>query len=1004
VLEFQILGPIEVRADGRTVALGGARPRAVFAVLALHANQPVSAERLAVALWGEDVPPSAVKTVQVYIARLRKALDDPDALVTTPAGYRLRVRPGELDAERFERQVTDGRNALAAGRADDAAAELREALEIWRGPPLAECASAPFAPAEIARLEEQHLAAVEVRVDAELAAGRHAELIGELQQLTSQHPWRERLHGQLMLALYRSGRQADALEAYRQAREVLVEQLGIEPGAELRDLHEAILAHDPTLDTPPATGSRSTDEPTGPRALSGARGDSTLPAPPNRTIGRERELAAIGERLRAGSIRLLTLTGPGGVGKTRLALEAARAVEADFVDGACFLSLAALHRPEEVPAAVVSALGVTLLAGESPNQAAERFLGAKHLLLVADNFEHVLAAAPFIGALLGACPALTVLATSREPLALHAEARHLVPPLSLPAIGTPGDPETSGDDDAVTLFVERARAHDPAFDLSDGNAGAVAEICRRVDGLPLAIELAAARCGLLSPTEIAERLEVALGAPGAAARDAPARHHTLRATVDWSHQLLSDGEQACFARLAVFAGGATIEAAQAITGADLDTLDHLVAKNLLVRRRQPHAATRLQMLETIRAYAVERFAVADDGEAIRERHYQHFLAVAERHGTEQLLQGVGGKEHQRQLDPEIHNFDAALRWAVGRANAGPALAMVAALRSYWDLRERYAAAAVAWIDRALALPGAEDHPAERSRALSAKAFALRWLGRIAEGPPVLAEAEAVARTFGDPLLLAKVLIGCSAWWSIAGRPDAADAVADEALRYATEADDKWEIALAWRYKASGAPDLSELRERVDRAAVLLENVGNEVRLGQLFGNAAYDALTMGGDRDAREFADRAAPIVRDLDHPGTLMVLCGNTGLAALLTGETDAARAAFREELELCRQLRALPIASEGLLGLAAVAVADGDLSQAARLRGAAAAHGYGQQPDEVDARLEAVFFASARTRRGADAWDTLVREGGQLSFDHAIAYALDQQRAPSAHAPSST
>jgi DNA-binding SARP family transcriptional activator len=286
VLEFGILGPLEVRADGRTVALGGARPRAVFAVLALNPNQPVSAERLAVALWGEDVPPSAVKTVQVYVARLRKAFGDPAVLVTTPAGYRLRVRPGELDAERFEGLVADGREALAAGRAEQAATELRAALELWRGPPLAELASAPFAPAETARLEEQRLAAVEVRVEADLAAGRHAELIGELQQLTSQHPWRERLHAQLMLALYRSGRQADALEAYRHARGVLIDQLGIEPGGDLHDLHEAILAHAPAIDAPAA-----------PPSSPGAR---ALPAPPNRTIGRAHELEAIGERLQPG--------------------------------------------------------------------------------------------------------------------------------------------------------------------------------------------------------------------------------------------------------------------------------------------------------------------------------------------------------------------------------------------------------------------------------------------------------------------------------------------------------------------------------------------------------------------------------------------------------------------------------------------------------------------------------------------------------------------------------
>ena len=229
-MEFGILGPLEVRADGHAVPLGGARPRAVFAVLALNANRPVSADRLALALWGEEAPPSAVKTVQVYVARLRKALGDPEVLVTTPAGYRLRVRPGELDAERFESLVADGRQALAAGRGDDAAAALRAALELWRGPPLAEVASAPFAPPEITRLEEQRLAALELRVEADLAAGRHAELVAELQQLTSEHPWRERLHAQLMLALYRDGRQADALEAYRHAREKLSERAGDRAG------------------------------------------------------------------------------------------------------------------------------------------------------------------------------------------------------------------------------------------------------------------------------------------------------------------------------------------------------------------------------------------------------------------------------------------------------------------------------------------------------------------------------------------------------------------------------------------------------------------------------------------------------------------------------------------------------------------------------------------------------------------------------------------------------
>src|SRR5215210_3358395 len=260
-MQVSILGPLEVRAGDRAVELGGVKPRALLALLVLHANEPVSAERLALALWGEDAPAGAVKTVQVHVSRLRKALGDPDVLTTTPAGYRLEVGPGELDAERFEQLVAAGREALTAGQPEQAAAVLREALELWRGPPLAEVASLPFAPSEIARLEEQRLGALELRVEADLAAGRDAELVAELQQLTSEHPWRERLHAQLMIALYRSGRQADALEAYRAARQVLVERLGIEPGAELAGLHQAILTQDPGLRPPPgqATESRELD-------------------------------------------------------------------------------------------------------------------------------------------------------------------------------------------------------------------------------------------------------------------------------------------------------------------------------------------------------------------------------------------------------------------------------------------------------------------------------------------------------------------------------------------------------------------------------------------------------------------------------------------------------------------------------------------------------------------------------------------------------------------------
>jgi predicted ATPase/class 3 adenylate cyclase len=723
----------------------------------------------------------------------------------------------------------------------------------------------------------------------------------------------------------------------------------------------------------------------------GSHGANGLPPSPNRTIGRADDVRAIANRLRVDGVRLLTLTGPGGVGKTRLGLEAARAVKADFAEGAYFVSFAALQRPEDVPAAVVKTLAIVVLSGESANQAAERFLAAKHLLLVVDNFEHVLAAAPFIGTLLDACPALTVLATSREPLSLHAEQRYPVSPLSLPAQTTPEDADTLAEVDAVALFCARARAHDPDFDLDDVNAPAVAEICRRVDGLPLAIELAAARCGLLSPDEIAERLDDALGAMGSGTRDAPARQHTLRAAIDWSHELLSDAEKQCFARFAVFAGGATVQATETITGAGLDTLNGLAAKSLLILRQDAHTPSRLGMLETVRAYSTERFAAAADEQSVRERHYLHYLALAQRHGTKRALWGAGGKEHLARLDAEIDNLHTALGWAIGQANAEGALAMAAALGWYWIMRSRYADA-VEWVDEALNVPGPDPHPALRVRALDTKARCLWQMGRAAEQPAVVAEVEAIARRLGDPVILSQAFQLRVVREIDAERLDVADAIADEALRWARAADDKWEIAEASSGKAIGASSIADLRERVDRAAFLLSDVGNVHQLANLLTDAAYAALCLGGDRDATDFAARATPITRALDSRYVRMTNSGNVGLAALLTGETDTASHAFREELRLCRDMVVRPVVFEGLRGLAAVAVVHGDDDRAATLVGAAAAHRYDQPEDAVEARLDRTFFEPARARCGTDTWNAAAREGSVLSFEGAIAYALEE------------
>ena len=983
-LRIEVLGPVEAWVNGRQVALGGQRPRALLAALALMRGRVMTSERLIDELWGDAPPARARDSLRMHVSRLRKALaeaGDTDRLVGRAGGYSLDLEPGSLDVDRWEAALGRARRARADGRIDDARIAIEEALGVWRGAPLEGASRHELLDAEGARLEEERLAAAIEAIELDLELGRHGELLGRLEALVIAHPFKERLVELQMLALYRSGRQADALAAFHHARARFVEELGIEPGQALRGLHEDVLRQADTLDAESAA------------ARPAARSERRLPVPPNRTIGRSHDVEAIGERLGA-DVRLLTLTGPGGVGKTRLALEAARRLEQDFADGACFVPLAALQRPDDVPAAIVAALGTIILSGESPARAAERFLATKHLLLLVDNCEHVLAAAPVLGRLLELCPALRVLATSREPLSLQAEERFPVSPLALPDPVLLVEPEALASVDAVALFVDRARAHDRDFDLAEADPVVVAEICRRLDGLPLAIELAAARCGVLSAREIAERLEATLGALGDAPRDAPARQQTLRATIDWSHNLLDEAEKECFARFAVFAGGATIEAAETVTRAPLDTLDHLVAKNLLVRRHDQRTQTRLRMLETIRAFAGERLALTSDRHDDSGAPLPSLPGAGPTARDRRALWSAGGEEHLARLDADIDNLHAALGWAIEQADAERALALAAAMGRYWVMRNRHADA-LEWLERTLGLRGADAHPAMLVRALLAKSECLWKSGRGTEQAAVIAELVTIARRLGDPLILSQALRYHSDHETGRERLHEADVLADEALHWATATGDEWEIAEASRQKAVTASNIADLRERVDTAASLLSDVGNVHQLASMLTSAAFGALCLGSDRDATEFADRATRIVRALDTQPLRMINSGNLGLAALLTGETEAASRAFREELVLCRDMVIRPVAFEGLRGLAAVAVTRGDAKRAAALAGAADAHRYDQLDSPVDVRLDEIYFEPARARCGKDAWDAAARDGGALSFEEAIAYAIGEQPA---------
>ena len=640
-IEFRLLGPLEVWRGGQQLAVRGAKPRALLAMLLLHAGEAVSTDRLIDALWGERPPPTAANALQAHVAALRRALEPARAnrrangvLATRTPGYLLRVAGDELDIARFERLVGDGRDALPVDPA--AAARLfRDALSLWRGPALADFLFEPFAQPEAARLEELRLGALEDRLEADLALGRHAEVVPDLEALVAAHPLRERMAGQLMVALYRCGRQADASRVFHATRSRLVEELAMEPEASLRRLLQRILEHDPTLDWSAPT-----------RATEGANGQRpahNLPAELTSFVGRERELGEVRALLR--DTRLLTLTGVGGAGKTRLALRAARDAVAGCRDGVWLVELAPLTDPALVETLLATALDVRQQASPLID-ALKRRLAAAQLLIVLDNCEHLVqACAELAHELLSCCDQLRILATSREPLHVPGEVTWLVPGLSLPHASTLPTPEELNRYASIRLFVERAAATRPGFVLDSNAAEAVALLCRRLDGIPLAIELAAARTRALTPDEILRRLDDRFRLLTGGARGALERQQTLRATIDWSHDLLDQRERVLFRRLSVFAGGWTLADAEQVCADEqlpvdsiCDVLCELVAKSLVVSDSATAGASRYRMLETLRAYAAELLA-AGDRLAVGRRHFDHFLQLAEHAYEEQQTHG-----------------------------------------------------------------------------------------------------------------------------------------------------------------------------------------------------------------------------------------------------------------------------------------------------------------------------------------------------------------------------
>lgn len=645
---LRVLGPLELVGDAGPVALAAAKPRTLLAALAVRRGVPQGADVLMDALWGEQLPASAAKLLQVYVSQLRRALPRGAVIRTKPAGYLLEIDDRDLDSAVFERAVSEGRAAASAGNHALAASMFRRALDLWRGPAYADVRYEEFARAEIERLERLRALAINDRIESDLCLGRHTEILGELRGLLATEPTNEALARQAMLAAYRSGGADEALGILDGVRRALREEVGEGPSLQLEELGRRIANGDPGL------------------AVAGTEeAGLALPVAPNPLVGRERELAELRRLVERPGVRLVSLTGAGGSGKSRLALALATELADRFANGVVLVELASLRDPGLVLATVAQAIGVD--PGADPLRAVTAALAQRQLLLVLDNLEHLRDAAPELVRLLTAAPLLVVIVTTR--VVLHVSGEHVYPvgPLA--------------DEAAIELFAERAQARDPTFVLDAATHPVIARIVRRVDGLPLPIELAAARVRSLGlrglDARLASRLTVLTGGP----RDLPARQVTLRKTLAWSMNLLEPPTADVLAGLAVFPAGCSPESATDVAGADDESLAVLVDHHL-VQGVDVDGERRYRLLETVREYAYE--LLGDRRGAAESRLVDCMVALVQRSG---LMDDMGPNTNTlRILDAEIDTLRDAFRHAAQDEDPSRELALAAGIWRYWWIR------------------------------------------------------------------------------------------------------------------------------------------------------------------------------------------------------------------------------------------------------------------------------------------------------------------------------
>ena len=910
-----MLGPLEVLADdGEALPLGGRRPRALLALLLFHANEVVSTDRLIDGIWGDEPPASAPGALQVHVHSLRRALGA-DRIVTRPPGYVLRVEPGELDLDRFERLAAEG---------DPAAA-----LALWRGPALGDVANERFAQAESARLDEVRLAALEARIALDLDGGRHAEVVGELDALVSAHPHRERFQAQRMLALYRSGRQADALAAYRQARAAL-DELGLEPSAELRALERRILAHDPLL--APAS------EPARPTEASA------------QLVGRDLDVTTIVALLARGPARLVTITGPGGVGKTSVAR-----VVAEQVGAAGFVELASVEDPAAVAGELARALDPDADATRPPLDVAVEALAGGPRTLALDNLEHLEGAPALVAELLDRVPHLRVLATSRRPLRVSPEREYRLAPLELPA---PVDRtvDALAGIPSVALYVERAARLVPGFALTETNAAAVARICRLVDGLPLGVELAAARIRVLGPEQTARRLGEGIALLRRAAPAVPERQQSVRAALDWSYRLLEDRERRCFRALGVLAGGGALDLVEALCP-DVDaadTLETLIDASLVEHEADDDGEPRFSLLRPIREYALELLDAHSELGAARDRHLRYLLEVAADADARRRTDLVSSP--RLRFGRDLDNFRAALDHAERAGRREELVRLTVALAIYWTL---------------------DELPDEGLR---------RFERALAAGP------------IDDPTLRFHVLNGVSLFAYLLGDLDRAREHNDRALGVAgaAAAVPPGDHGRALRLRSSiansaGMP--AEALAALEDALPLLEQAGDLVSVGRSLVTLA-DAWRRQGDvARALASAERAATVLASVgDEEGRGFALLARA-TAQVGGGDFAAAADSIRQSLAVASAAADVTTVESCILLRARTAAALGELELAARLLGFAEAAyaARGEARWEVEREYWEPAAEAVRFGLGDEALRRLGQEGAALGLDVAAGLAAE-------------